>query len=82
MQRRQTLDGPVRVKVKLGGWRSSTTGETVREALDVAHLPGSSWRAGGNIALDGILLSTVLHRPVDADLLQIADGEVRVSDGT
>jgi hypothetical protein len=63
------------------GWRCAITGETVREALDAAHLPGSSWRAGDNTAVDGILLRADLHRLLDCGLLRIEDGTVRVSVG-
>lgn len=63
------------------GWRCAITGEDVREALDAAHLPGSSWRSGANAAVDGILLRADLHRLFDAGLLRIADGVVRVSIG-
>jgi len=64
------------------GWRCAITGETVREALDAAHLPGASWRAGDNTALDGILLRADLHRLLDAGLLRIEDGVVRVNVGS
>ncbi|MEO3474090.1 HNH endonuclease signature motif containing protein [Roseomonas sp. CAU 1739] len=63
------------------GWRCAITGETVREVLEAAHLPGSSWRAGDNRAVDGILLRLDLHRLMDAGLLRIEGGSVRVSVG-
>jgi hypothetical protein len=63
-------------------WRCAITGESVREVLEAAHLPGSSWRAGNNAALDGILLRADLHRLLDAGLLQIVNGVVRVSVGS
>jgi hypothetical protein len=64
------------------GWACVITGETVREVLDAAHLPGTSWRAGGNAANDGVLLRADLHRLLDAGLLRIEDGIVRVSAGS
>jgi HNH endonuclease len=64
------------------GWRCAVTGEAVREVLDAAHLPGSSWRAGHNAATDGILLRADLHRLLDAGLLRIESGIVRVSVGS
>lgn len=64
------------------GWRCAITGEAVREVLDAAHLPGTSWRAGHNAAVDGILLRADLHRLLDAGLLRIDDGVVRVSVGS
>jgi hypothetical protein len=64
------------------GWRCAISGETVREVLDAAHLPGSSWRAGQNTAVDGILLRADLHRLLDAGLLRINNGVVRVSVGS
>ena len=63
------------------GWRCAITGETVREALEAAHLPGASWRGGANAAADGILLRADLHRLFDAGLMRIEDGVVRVSVG-
>jgi hypothetical protein len=62
-------------------WACVITGETVREVLDAAHLPGSSWRAGANAASDGVLLRADLHRLLDAGLLRIDNGVVRVSIG-
>jgi hypothetical protein len=62
-------------------WACVITGETVREVLDAAHLPGSSWRARDNAASDGVLLRADLHRLLDAGLLRIEDGVVRVSVG-
>jgi hypothetical protein len=64
------------------GWRCAITGETVPEVLDAAHLPGAAWRAGANAAVDGILLRADLHRLLDAGLLTIEDGVVRVSAGS
>ena len=64
------------------GWRCAITGEDVPEALDAAHLPGLSWRAGNNSATDGILLRADLHRLLDEGLLRIVDGVVRVSVGS
>ncbi len=64
------------------GWTCPITGETVREALEAAHLPGSSWRAGANSAVDGVMLRADLHRLLDAGLLRIEDGIVRVSVGS
>lgn len=64
------------------GWRCAITGEAVPEALEAAHLPGKSWRAGDNRAVDGILLRADLHRLFDAGLLRIEDGIVRVSIGS
>jgi hypothetical protein len=63
------------------GWRCAITGEDVREALEAAHLPGASWRAGDNAAEDGILLRADLHRLLDTGLLRIEGGVVRVSVG-
>jgi hypothetical protein len=63
------------------GWACVITGETVREVLDAAHLPGSSWRAGDNAATDGVLLRADLHRLLDAGLLRIDGGVVRVEVG-
>lgn len=63
------------------GWACVITGEMVREALDAAHLPGSSWRAGDNAAADGVLLRADLHRLLDAGLLRIEEGTVRVTVG-
>lgn len=63
------------------GWRCAITGEDVREVLEAAHLPGASWRAGDNSADDGILLRADLHRLLDAGLLRIEHGVVRVSVG-
>lgn len=64
------------------GWRCAISGETVREVLDAAHLPAASWRAGANEAEDGILLRADLHRLLDAGLLRIEDGVVRVRVGS
>jgi predicted restriction endonuclease len=64
------------------GWRCAITGEAVPEALEAAHLPGKSWRAGDNRAIDGILLRADLHRLLDAGLLRIEDGIVRISIGS
>ena len=50
--------------------------------LDAAHLPGTSWRTGENEATDGILLRADLHRLLDAGLLRIDDGVVRVAAGS
>ena len=63
-------------------WACVITGETVREVLDAAHLPGSSWRAGDNAAIDGVLLRADLHRLLDAGLLRIEAGIVRVAIGS
>lgn len=63
------------------GWRCAITGEAVREVLEAAHLPGTSWRGGDNRAEDGILLRLDLHRLLDAGLLRIEQGVVRVSVG-
>jgi hypothetical protein len=63
------------------GWRCAITGEDVPEALEAAHLPGTSWRTGDNAATDGILLRADLHRLLDAGLLRIEQGVVRVSVG-
>jgi hypothetical protein len=49
--------------------------------LDAAHLPDTSWRAGENEAIDGILLRADLHRLLDAGLLRIDDGVVHVAVG-
>lgn len=62
-------------------WACVITGETVSVVLDAAHLPGSSWRAGDNAASDGVLLRADLHRLLDAGLLRIEDGVVRVTVG-
>lgn len=67
---------------KACGWACVITGETVREVLDAAHLPGSSWRAGDNAGSDGVLLRADLHRLLDAGLLRIEDGVVRVTLGS
>lgn len=64
------------------GWRCAITGETAREVLDAAHLPGAAWRAGANAAVDGILLRADLHRLLDAGLLTIVDGVVHVAAGS
>ena len=64
------------------GWRCAITGEAVREVLDAAHLPGSSWRAGHNAAVDGILLRVDQHRLLDAGLLRIDNGTVHVTVGS
>lgn len=64
------------------GWRCAITGESVREVLDAAHLPTASWRAGDNAAEDGILLRADLHRLLDAGLLWVEDGVVRVQVGS
>jgi hypothetical protein len=64
------------------GWRCAISGETVRQVLDAAHLPGSSWRGGRNEAVDGILLRADLHRLLDAGLLRIEGGIVRVDVGS
>src|SRR3954447_17442519 len=42
------------------GWACVITGEAVREVLDAAHLPGSSWRGGDNAGSGGVLLRTDL----------------------
>jgi HNH endonuclease len=63
-------------------WRCAITGETVREVLEAAHLPGSSWRAGDNAATNGILLRADLHRLLDAGLMRIENGVVRVNVGS
>lgn len=62
-------------------WRCAITGETVQEVLEAAHLPGSSWRAGDNAATDGILLRADLHCLLDAGLMHIENGIVRVNVG-
>ena len=64
------------------GWACVITGETVREVLDAAHLPTSSWRAGDNAENDGVLLRADLHRLLDAGLLRIEDSVVRVEVGS
>lgn len=64
------------------GWRCAISGEDVREVLDAAHLPGTSWRAGDNDAEHGILLRTDLHRLFERGLLRIEDSVVRVSVGS
>jgi hypothetical protein len=64
------------------GWRCAITGETVREVLDAAHLPGTSWRVGQNRAVDGIILRADLHRLLDAGLLWIEDGVVHAEVGS
>lgn len=64
------------------GWRCAITGENVPEALEAAHLPGTSWRTGDNAATDGILLRADLHRLLDAGLLRIEQGVVRISVGS
>jgi len=64
------------------GWACVITGETVREVLDAAHLPGSSWRGGDTAASDGVLLRADLHRLLDAGLLRIENGVVRVAAGS
>lgn len=66
----------------LWGWKCAITGEAVPEALEAAHLPGASWRAGDNAATDGILLRADLHRLLDAGLLKIEGGAVSVKVGT
>jgi hypothetical protein len=63
-------------------WACVITGETVREVLDAAHLPGTSWRSGDNAASDGVLLRADLHRLLDAGLLRIENGVVRVQVGS
>lgn len=63
------------------GWRCAITGETVREVLEAAHLPGASWRGVANTAEHGILLRADLHRLLDAGLLTIEAGVVRVRAG-
>ncbi len=64
------------------GWRCAISGEDVREVLDAAHLPGTSWRAGHNDAEHGILLRTDIHRLFERGLLRIEDGVVRVAVGS
>ena len=64
------------------GWRCAITGDDVREVLEAAHLPGSNWRSGDNRDVDGILLRVDLHRLLDAGILRIKDGVVRVSLGS
>jgi hypothetical protein len=64
------------------GWRCAITGEAVPEVLQAAHVPGANWRVGNNNAADGILLRADLHRLLDAGLLRIEDGVVRVSVGS
>lgn len=43
----------------------------VVEMLDAAHLPGRDWRAGHNLATDGIPLRVDLHRAFDAGLIEL-----------
>jgi hypothetical protein len=64
------------------GWRCAISGEDVREVLDAAHLPGTSWRAGHNDAEHGILLRTDIHRLFERGLLRIEGGIVRVGVGS
>lgn len=64
------------------GWRCAISGEEVREVLDAAHLPGTSWRAGHNDAEHGILLRTDIHRLFERGLLRIEGGVVRVGVGS
>ena len=53
----------------------------MREVLEAAHLPGASWRGVANTAEHGILLRADLHRLLDAGLLTIEFGVVRVRAG-
>jgi hypothetical protein len=46
----------------------------LHQALEAAHLPGSSWQTGDNEATYGILFCADLHRLLDVGLLQIEGG--------
>ncbi|MGQ0511544.1 MAG: HNH endonuclease [Betaproteobacteria bacterium] len=59
------------------GWRCSVTGSAIRQTLDAAHLPGRDWRKH-NEASDGILVRADIHRLIDAGLISIEGGIVRV----
>lgn len=58
---------------KACGGRCIVSGCDVPEALEAAHLKGTSWRQGHNRATDGILLRRDLHALYDRELLQISD---------
>lgn len=54
-------------------WRCVVTGTAVKEVLDAAHLPGKDWRVN-NLAEDGVLIRTDLHRLLDRRLAEFRDG--------
>ncbi|WP_432262982.1 HNH endonuclease [Cupriavidus sp. TMH.W2] len=54
------------------GWRCAVSGNTLRETLEAAHLPGRNWRVDNRVT-DGILLRADLHRLLDAGLARIVD---------
>lgn len=51
-------------------WKCVVSGNTVRQVLDAAHLPGKNWRED-NEAEDGVLVRTDLHRLLDRGLAEI-----------
>lgn len=55
------------------GGRCAITECDVRSALDAAHRKGRDWRAGHNLASDGLLLRKDLHALYDAGLLGVSD---------
>lgn len=59
------------------GWTCPLTGNTLREVLDAAHLPGRNWRSD-NDATDGILLRTDLHRLLDCGLADIQENKFQL----
>lgn len=62
------------------GWRCVVTGTAVKDVLDAAHLPGKNWRTD-NLAEDGVLIRTDLHRLLDRRLAELRDGKFWLSDG-
>ncbi len=62
------------------GGRCAITGCSVLSVLEAAHKPGRSWKAGHNRAEDGILLRSDIHKLLDAGLLKIDQGVVRIDE--
>lgn len=60
--------------------RCAISGFTTEGALEAAHLPGRSWKAGHNKAEDGILLRADIHALFDSGAIRIENGIVRVDE--
>jgi Rad3-related DNA helicase len=54
------------------------TGCMVEAALEAAHLPGRSWKAGHNGVEDGIVVRADIHSLLDKGLMLIEGGVLRV----
>lgn len=54
-------------------WKCVVSGFDVKEVLDAAHLPGRDWRSN-NLATDGIMIRSDLHRLLDLGSAEIRKG--------